>query len=45
MQISQVGHPEDSKRARTEEEEEEQRKKHQYTEKMSHSGTLYQRAM
>ena len=45
MQISQVGHPEDTKSTRTEEEQEEQRKKHQNTEKMSHCGTLYQRTM
>ena len=46
MQISQVGNQEDTKRTRTEEEQEKQRKKHQNnTEKMSHSGTLYQRTM
>ena len=45
MQISQVGYPKDTKRTRTEEEQEEQRRKHQNTEKMSHSGTLYQRTM
>ena len=33
MQISQVGHPEDTKRTRTEEEQEEQSKKHQNTER------------
>ena len=45
MQISQVAYPEDTKRTRTEQEQEEQRKKHQNTKKMSHSGSLHQRAM
>ena len=46
MQISQVGHQKDIKRTRTEKEQKEKRKKHQInTEKMSHSGTLHQRAM
>ena len=45
MQISQVGHTEDTTRTRTEEQE-EQRKKHQNNkEKMSQNGTLYQRTM
>ena len=45
MKISQLGYPKDTKRTKTEEEQEEQRKKHHNTEKMSHSGTLYQRTM
>ena len=46
MERPQVGHPKDIKRTRTEEEQKGQIKKHQInTEEMSHSGTLYQKAM